>query len=218
MTPGFQLTKEHILSSYVEAAEQNHSFAETRDVQVEGIIYVETDRRLSSPFDPDGQPVPLTTWAAQPLDEIRFLRDIVEGRYGEADSRMLLGIVLWAPVHLSPAVFEEWLSAARAAAGEETWKRVKGFRYLLQSMTDRADFEKVVFSDDFMSVLKSFKQYRGGRNFVFDVGVDQHSAGVWQLEDFIKVIDRVHEGVEEDGKVTFVLSMFPATTRNADEA
>lgn len=99
------------------------------------------------------------------------------------------------------------MALAERTAGAETWSRIKGFRYLLQGITDRAEFEKLVFSDDFISILKSLRG--NGREFSFDVGVDQHSGGVWQLEAFAEVIERVHAGVKEGEKVVFILSRFP---------
>ena len=49
----------------------------------------------------------LATWAKGPLDEILFLRSIVEGKYGEQDSKLLLGLVPWAPIDQPTAVFDE---------------------------------------------------------------------------------------------------------------
>ena len=46
-----------------------------------------------------------------------------------------------------------------------------------------------------------------GRNgYVFDLGVDQHSGGKWQLEEAAQMIERAHEGVAEEDKVTFIIS------------
>jgi L-rhamnono-1,4-lactonase len=38
--------------------------------------------------------------------------------------------------------------------------------------------------------------------------VDQHRRGRIQLEEAVEMIDRAHDGVEEEQKVVFVLSMF----------
>jgi L-rhamnono-1,4-lactonase len=96
MTPGMQLAKQHILPDYYQASQQNSN--ESDDVTIDGVVYVETDRRYDSPSGD------LARWAKNPLDEVKFVRSIVEGGYGERDSRMLQGIVLWAPMNQSPTV------------------------------------------------------------------------------------------------------------------
>lgn len=197
MTPDFLLSKQHVLSDYYRAASQPP--VSTSDPQVRGVVYVETDRWLESPTGRS-----LEQWAHQPLEEIKFLRSIVEGEYGEQDSKTLLGIVPWAPVDQGVEVFEEWMSLAERTAGAETWKRIKGFRHLLQGITDKNEFERLVFSDGFIAILKALRGK--GREFSFDVGVDQHSGGIWQLEALVEVIKRVHAGAGEGEKVVFILS------------
>lgn len=190
MTETPQIANRHELSDYRRAIKQD---------KVRGVVYIETDRRLEPRKD-----LPLEQWAYQPTQELVFLRSIVEKRYGEDDSNLLLGIVPWAPLNQSVEVFESWLTHAEATAGPETWTRVKGLRFLLQAITDKKAFEDLVFSDDFISILKSFRGK--GRNFSFDVGIDQLGGGVWQLEGFAKVIELVHADAADDEKVTFIIS------------
>ena len=121
MTPGMPLARQHLLTDYYQASEQEPT------AEVKGVVYVETDRRHDAPSED------LATWAKGPLDEVKFVRKIVEGEYRERDSMMLLGIVLWAPMDQKPEVLGEWLRLAEETAGSETWKRVKGFRFLLQA-------------------------------------------------------------------------------------
>ncbi|SMQ45441.1 unnamed protein product [Zymoseptoria tritici ST99CH_1A5] len=196
MKPGMPLARQHILSDYYEASEQNGEH--DTNVIVEGIVYVETDVKYEKPSGD------LSAWAKGPLDEIIFLRAIVEGNYGERDSRMLLGIVAWAPMDQPPAVLEEWLVLAEQTAGPQTWARVKGFRFLLQAITDKVEFEKLVLGADFVENLKIL----GRRGFSFDVGVDQNSGGVWQLEAISKAMKRAHEDVPEHENVAFILNHF----------
>lgn len=197
MKEGEQLTKQQILSDYFTAAKQNTG--DSSDAQVEGVVYIETDRTLKPRSG-----LSLEQWAAQPLEEIRFLRSILEGEYGDKDSKALLGLVLWAPVDQGLEVFLQWLKLAEEAAGPATWSRVKGFRFLLQGITDRQHFESLVFSEGFLSVIKAHAT--GGRDFCFDAGVDQHSGGVWQLEAFANVIERLHDHAPVEETVTFILS------------
>ncbi|KAK4627257.1 L-rhamnono-gamma-lactonase [Fulvia fulva] len=187
MTLGMPLAKEHVLADYYQASPQGH---------VDGVVYVETDVRYAKPSGA------VSEWAKNPLDEIRFLRNVVEGGYGERDSKMLKAIVAWAPMDQPPVVLEEWLRLAEEAAGQETWRRVKGFRFLLQSIHDEKKFVDVVSGSNFINNLKTL----GRRGFSFDVGVDQQSGGVWQLEAFAKCMSASHQGVPEGSKVVFILN------------
>lgn len=187
------LAKQHILPDYYEASQQTSTTSETK---VQGVVYVETDRRYESPTGS------LSEWARNPLDEVKFVRSIVEGEYGERDSQMLVGIVLWAPMNQPPEVLQEWLHLAEQAAGRATWKRVKGFRFLLQAIHDESKFKDLVLGADFAANLKTL----GQRGFSFDVGVDQHSGGPWQLEWVYMAMRRAHAGLEDEEKVTFIIN------------
>lgn len=194
MTPGMPLAKPHLLNNYCKASEQFDSSDD--DVVVKGVVYIETDRRYDTP---QGD---LATWAKGPLDEIIFLRDIVEGRYGERDSSMLCGLVPWAPLNQPTPVLEEYLVLAKDMAGPSAWPRVKGFRFLLQAIVDQAQFEEMVFGDSFVTNLRLL----GQRGFSFDVGVDQHSGGTWQLEVMARAMEKAHVGVTEAKKVIFIIN------------
>ena len=194
MTPGMPLAKPHLLKDYCRASRQDESA--DSDVVVNGVVYIETDVRYDAP---NGD---LATWAKGPLDEILFLRNIVESKYGERDSKMLLGLVPWVPVDQPNAIVEEYLTLVKDMAGPQAWPRVKGFRYLLQSITNQTHFEKLIFSDAFTANLKLL----GKRGMSFDVGVDQHSGGIWQLEAMAKAMELAHLDVPEKEKVIFILN------------
>lgn len=121
-----------------------------------------------------------------------------EGHSAE-DARLCLGMVPWAPVASGPAELERYLEAAEKEAGPETWKRIKGFRYLLQDKPN-----EVALEEGFIESLKLL----GRKGFVFEVAIDQHRRGRMQLENAIEMINRAHEGVEDEHKVVFVLSTF----------
>ncbi|KAI5359102.1 Putative metal-dependent hydrolase [Septoria linicola] len=195
MTPGMPLAEQHVLADYYKAAQQEAQ-PHASDPRVEGVVYVETDVRYDTP---NGD---LKSWAKGPLDEIRFLRDIVESKYGERDSKMLIGIVAWAPMDEPTSVLDEWLQLAEETAGPQTWQRIKGFRFLLQAIHDQEQFQKLVWSDDFINNLKLL----GKRGFAFDVGVDQTSGGVWQLQAIAIAMEKAHRDVPEGEKVVFVLN------------
>jgi len=168
-----------------------------------GFIYIDTARTLGTGKE-------MTDWAAQQFEEIKYLRRIAEGNpiegegHTEEHAKLLRGFVPWAPINRGVAVFEEYLAEAERVAGPLAWGKIKGFRYLLQQITNRDEFTDLALNDETVEVLRLFKAK--GRNFVFDVGVDQRSGGIWQLEAAAAMIQRVHDGVNENDKVTFVLS------------
>jgi L-rhamnono-1,4-lactonase len=174
-----------------------HSIAEYRAAtggKASGFVFLETDRRNE-----------LSTSWTDPLAEISWLRRIVtdsprEGEgHGPGDGKLCLGIVPWAPVNLGREKVEEYLARAEETAGGETWKRVRGFRYLLQDKP-----EGTCLSAEFVEGLKAL----GRRGLVFDLGIDQHRRGKRQLDEAVEMVDRAHEGVEEGEKVVFILSEF----------
>lgn len=160
------------------------------DYEVQGLVFIEVDRNL------DASAEKVEDWAWGPLKEIRYLRSVVEGENGD----LVRGIVPWAPLDRGVGGLKEYLSIAEREAGPKTWKRVKGFRFLLQGMTEES-FQELTDSAEFIDVLKEF----GGR-WTFDVGVDQSRGGIWQLEEFADIINRVHHGVGKDDKVAFIFS------------
>ncbi|KAG5991440.1 hypothetical protein E4U54_003889 [Claviceps lovelessii] len=137
-----------------------------------------------------------------PLEEVGFFRRIALGepRDGEGhtveDAKLCLGIIPWAPLPSGPEVLARYLSQVEEQAGE-AWGKVKGFRYLLQDKP-----HGTMVTDEFIGSLKLL----GERGFVFEVGVDQHKRGKKQLDEVVEMIDRAHEGVDEEKKVTFILN------------
>ena len=89
-----------------------------------------------------------------------------------------------------------FLSALRMplARGREDARRLRGFLRVWGT----------ALGEGFIEGLKVL----GKKGFVFDVGVDQHRRGRVQLEEVVEMIDRAHDGVEEDDKVVFVLSEY----------
>ena len=108
----------------------------------------------------------------------------------------------WAPIDKPTEILEEYLRLAEQKAGPATWKRTKGFRFLLQGILDQHVFERLMLSEHFIANL----QLLGKRGFSFDIGVDQNSAGVWQLEASADAMKRAHDGVSESEKVGFIIN------------
>ncbi|KAK3988645.1 hypothetical protein QBC44DRAFT_268567, partial [Cladorrhinum sp. PSN332] len=183
-TPESPLAGQHSLEQY-HSATGSHP-------QLAGFIFIEADRKNDDSKD----------WTA-PLQEVDWVRRIVAGepKEGEGhsadDSKLCLGVVPWAPIGLGSEKLEEYLAAVEKQAGPAAWEKVKGFRYLLQDKPNGTGL-----TDPFIDGLKLL----GRKKFVFDVGIDQHRRGRIQLEELVDIIDRSHEGVEEDDKVVFILN------------
>lgn len=194
MTSGMPLAKPHLLLDYCKASKLDD--AHSKEYAVDGVVYIETDVR----YDPPSGDV--SNWAKGPLDEVTFLRKMVEGKYGQKESDLLLGLVPWIPMDQPTSTVEQYLQLAEQAAGKETWRRVKGFRFLLQAIKDEQKFRALVSSEAFIENLKLL----GRRGFAFDIGVDENSAGVWQLEAMAQAMAVSHQNVAESQKVVFIIN------------
>lgn len=196
LTPENPLWGQHSVEELRAAADPESSDSSTTPApsRLAGFIYIEADRKNGSGRD----------WTG-PLAEMSWVSRIATGRprdgegHTAADAALCLAIVPWAPVHLGPAQLEKYLAQAEEAAGEKTWSLVRGFRYLLQDKEPGTGLK-----DEFVAGLKLL----GKKGYVFDVGVDQHRRGRAQLDECVELIDRAHEGVPEDEKVTFIISKF----------
>ncbi|RYP56602.1 hypothetical protein DL771_011723 [Monosporascus sp. 5C6A] len=187
--PDGPLAKQHSLEEYAAAR---------AGAPIKGFVFVETDRK----FDLEAGARDGSGWEA-PLMEVEWVRRIVAGtaKPGEGhapeDAALCLASVPWAPLPSGPEVLGRYLDRVKEVAGEESWPRVKGFRYLLQDKPNGTALQ-----EGFIESLKLL----GRRGFVFDVGVNQHERGRIQLEETVEMIDRAHDGVPEEEKVVFILN------------
>jgi L-rhamnono-1,4-lactonase len=201
MTPNSHLAKQYSPEDYLKATAPR-----AQDLDVEGFIYVETDRIVGNDYEHDDEHCTV----AEPLNEIAYLRRLNSGTpdgnegFDASHAEMLKGIVAWAPFDRPLHSFLRYLSRAKEVAGEQTWDKVKGFRFLLQGIKDEDAFRKLIdpTSSSFVLLLK----FLGSRNLSFDVGVDQRQGGVWQLEHFAKTIEQTHENVQTRDKTVFILN------------
>jgi L-rhamnono-1,4-lactonase len=215
--PGHFLAKQHGISDYKTVTQSSPAGS-----SLSGFIYVETDRYLpakspniSSNASKEEEKTALDTWAKAPLEELKFLRRIVEDRpeegdgFAEGEGKLMKGAVVWAPFHLSPSLFQTYLEMAEVAAGEKLWERIVGFRYLLQGK-EEGEVKKLVSTDDWIANITSLGSGRGGRGWAFDVGVDIHRDGPDPLGAVGEMIKKVREqeaqSGQEKGPVRFVLS------------
>ncbi|KAF4545628.1 Amidohydrolase [Lasiodiplodia theobromae] len=191
MAPGGPLTKQYSLTS-------------STPPRVRGAVYVETDRTLANDAKAD-----ILVRAAQPLEELRWLRRLVTGTpapgegFAPGDGAVLWGLVPWIPVDVGLADLRAYLAAAEEAAGPEAWARVVGWRFLVQGIKDEEAFGRVV--GGWTEALREV----GRRGWCFDVGVDARSGGVWQVERAVEACERVNDGgdgVREGEEVRFILN------------
>jgi L-rhamnono-1,4-lactonase len=206
MQPGAHLSTQYSINDYVAATAPI-----TDEFDVRGFLYVETDRTIAQDSNGD-----VTEWAAEPLKEIAFLRRIVEGRperdegFDGSQAGLVRGIVAWAPLNRPLDDFLRYMAIMKEVAGEETWSKIRGFRYLVQGITDEKEFRRLLDprSSSFVSLLR----FLGSRGLSFDVGVDQRQGGVWQLELFAETVEQAHKDVQSKDKTTFILSrLIPLT-------
>jgi predicted TIM-barrel fold metal-dependent hydrolase len=155
--PNHILSKPHLLSTYVPLSSAS------------GVVYVETDRFLPSPV-PRSQDI--AEWAAQPLAEIEFMREVVEGEQGGR----VKGCVFWCPMTLGEEGMRAYLQLAEERAGSVLWQRIVGFRYLLQGK-NADEIRGIVQSENWRRNLEVL----GSKGWSFDVGVDgnRDGFGVW---------------------------------------
>lgn len=198
MVPGHFLAHRHSITEY-NAAVSFSSATSTSPSPPNDFIYVETDRYLpsSSPDltkeqDEELIKKQLEHWARAPLDELAFLRRIAEGKpagdgsdgFEAHDAARMRGMVIWAPFHLPPRIFSLYLALARETLGEASWKKVVGFRYLLQGRGVQF-VREMARSNDFAANVRSI----GTK--AFEVGVDCHRDGVEVLEYVRELVERM---------------------------
>jgi L-rhamnono-1,4-lactonase len=176
--------------------------AQAPNYQVDGFIFVETGQNARPGSD-------VQKWAAGPLDELSFLKGIVEGTSTtptvatgpKNNGDLMKGIVAWAPINRGVEAFQEYLKAAEKTAGNKTWSRVKGFRYLLQGIRSESSFKKMVEDPAVVKTLSAM----GEAGYSFDIGVDAHHGGVWQLERVAGLMETVSDSTT-GVKTRFILS------------
>lgn len=188
-TPSGPLHSQHSLDEYANATGS--------PAALEGFIFLETDRKNDLELGAaDG-----SGWE-MPLKEVDWLKRIALGtpREGEGHSKeqakQCLAIIPWAPLPSGEAVLERYVEEVKKHA-EGSFAKIKGFRYLVQDKP-----KGVMLQPEFVEGMK----WLGRNGFVFDLGVDQHNGGRWQLLEAVEMIEKAHEGVPENEKVTFIIS------------
>jgi L-rhamnono-1,4-lactonase len=215
--PSHLLVKRHGISDYKAVAASSPAGS-----ALTGFIYVETDRYLPSKT-PDIRPIAgeeevkkkLREWAKAPLQELEFLRRIVEESplegdgFDKGEGERMKGAVVWAPFNSSTPAFKTYLKIAEEVAGPRLWEKIVGFRYLLQGKAE-GEVKSLVSSADWVENIIHLGKGRGGRGWAFDVGVDIHRDGTDPLDAVGEMILNVREKEAQIGSgaqpVRFVLS------------
>ncbi|CAG9999434.1 unnamed protein product [Clonostachys byssicola] len=179
----------HSVEQFKEAAKSSPSLL--------GFVFVETDFK----YDLEAGAADGSGWEF-PLQEVERLKRIALGQPEEGDgssaedAKLCLGIVPWAPIPSGPEVLERYIDRVKEVAGD-AWPKIKGFRYLLQDKPHGTMLE-----ENFVEGLKLL----GRKGLVFEVGVDQHRRGKKQLDELVALIEKIHEGVPEEERVTLVIN------------
>lgn len=185
-SPSGPLNAQHSIAEYRKAtsstpiAPAKEGYGET---YLRGFVFLETDRKSS---------VSPANWT-NVLDEVSFLARIISGNpidgqgHTSDDKDLCLAIMPWAPVPGGPAALETYLSRvkeriASSPGSSDVLSKIKGFRYLAQDKPAGTMLE-----DDFVQGLK----WLGRNGYVFDLGVDARSGGLWQLEEAVDMMRRV---------------------------
>lgn len=170
---------------------------------LKGFILVEADRK--SDLSEEGWKLPLT--------EVAWFARVATGKpnegedFGPETAEKCLAIIPWAPVPAGPDALEKYIEKAKEVAGPEAWKKVKGFRYLLQDKP-----AGTMVTDEFVEGV----QYLGKKGYAFEIGVDPHRKGKKQLVDTMELISRAHDDVPENEKTTFVVSKYSLSRRGEE--
>lgn len=157
-----------------------------------GFVFLETDRKSGLNDD---------QWQ-HPLEEAAFLARIAQGTpepdegHVPSDSKLLLGVVPWAPVPAGPDALARYVANVMQLYPIEHRSKVKGFRYLLQ---DKA--AKVMLQNEFIAGLR----WLGEQGLSFDLGVDARSTGLFQLEEACLMMEKLYGA---GGKTTIIINHF----------
>ena len=169
MTPSHPLHASHSIAEYTTASIPDP--ADPIDVAfITGFIFVETDRSYPLPLQATDECL------SQPLAELKFAAGL-EG---------CLGVVPFAPIPLGREGMEKWW----AMVEEKEKRRVLGVRYLFQDKPARTMLQE--------GVMDGIK-WALDRGMAFDLGLDFHKGGEWQMIEAVEMLKRVFEGAGSEG-------------------
>ena len=189
-TEDHPLRGQHSVEDYLEATRDLRAASNQK---LRGFIFIETDRKSQLETD--------AGWD-EPLHELEWIKRIADGkpRSGEGHesqhAHLCLGVVLWAPLPSGADAMQRYMNRVEDCAGHML-PLVKGFRYLVQDKPP-----ETMLGVRFIESLR----WMGRNGLAFDLGVDTRSGGVWQLKEAVEMIEKAHDGLPSDQRVTIVIS------------
>ena len=176
MTPTNPLRSSYSTDEYTAASSSSN---------LEGFIFVETDRSHTLPHPPF-TPSKVAAHLEHALSEIEFAVGI--HRHPQVGQPKLLGMVPFAPLPLGKEGMEAWASVLPEGAEAI----MKGVRYLVQDKPSGT-----INAESFVQGIRWVLE----RDWVFDLGVDLRSGGVWQLNETVEALYEAIEGSAGTGRV-----------------
>lgn len=168
--PGSKLAKNHRLDEYLEIAKSsNHKVA--------GAIFMETDVR--NQLNEEGWVLPIEEYL---YVERTVLNTQLEGEGTASGANFIKAIIPWAPIPQGKEEVNKFVNLMRTKSMDaNTFNLVKGFRYLLQAKP-----KGTMLQPKFIESLNWLAE----KGYVFDLGLDIRSDGIWHLEEFVQLIKK----------------------------
>ncbi|MCJ1475739.1 hypothetical protein MMC13_004403 [Lambiella insularis] len=137
------------------------------------------------------------------LKEVSWISRIANGtpRPGEGhaveNAHLCFAIVPWAPLPLGATGMSKYIHIIKTVASVPAGQRITGFRYLLQDKPPGTMLQPL-----FIESLR----WMGHNGYAFDLGIDQRSSGLWQLDEAVAMVLKAHSGVPEQERVLIVIN------------
>ncbi|ODQ81664.1 hypothetical protein BABINDRAFT_159926 [Babjeviella inositovora NRRL Y-12698] len=189
---GNPLERNNNLDEYLffNVFKQGPSLTSTEAIEpdIQGLVFLETDIKNELGMGYKG-------WK-RPIDEYSYILRIIHGQelpeelvlpfkvtpskdYVRLKQSFVKGVMPWAPIPEGAAKIAEYVTYVTAEAEKYGDSHLKGFRYLLQDKP-----KQTMTQPGFVESLK----WLGEHNYVFDVGIDLRSAGMWQFQEFESIL------------------------------
>ncbi|KAJ5896294.1 amidohydrolase family protein, partial [Penicillium subrubescens] len=196
--PKHPLASQHCLDEYRSAGPLSTNISgHAEETFLRGFIFIETDRISSVDKNEIGK-----GWL-HVLDEISLATRIISGTpvkgdgHQKADNKLCLGFVPWAPIPGGARLLEEYFAQARQRTEtERVWNRLCGARYLVQHRPSG-----VMIHTGFIDGVK----WLGRQDLAFDLTLDTKTRGLSQLEEALKMMQMVYDGVETNQQTVIIL-------------
>ena len=154
--------------------------SQSTQFDVEGVVWIECDAKIDLTQGLKG--------LENPIEEYLYICRNINGKLLPEEGvltpfkrRLIKAMITFAPMPLGSAGVEEYVKALKTRNSSE-FHLVKGFRYLIQ------DKPPLTISDPHF--VSSF-QWLDSNGYVFDLGIDMRSGGLWQFKETLEVFKKV---------------------------